>query len=89
MLERAGMGENSSISALYTVLAEDDSGSDPTAEEVRGILDGHMILSREIAARNHYPLIDVLGSLSRVMPQMVPESYVQAAARSRADGQAP
>jgi type III secretion protein N (ATPase) len=83
LLERAGMGETGSITALYTVLAEDDSGSDPIAEEVRGILDGHMILSREIAAKNQYPAIDVLGSLSRVMPQVVPDAYVQAAARIR------
>ncbi|MGF6768166.1 type III secretion protein N (ATPase) [Paraburkholderia sp. GAS199] len=83
LLERAGMGETGSITALYTVLAEDDSGSDPIAEEVRGILDGHMILSREIAAKNQYPAIDVLGSLSRVMPQVVPDSFVQAAARIR------
>jgi type III secretion protein N (ATPase) len=83
LLERAGMGETGSITALYTVLAEDDSGSDPIAEEVRGILDGHMILSREIAAKNQYPAIDVLASLSRVMSQVVPEQYVQAAARIR------
>ena len=77
------MGARGSITALYTVLAEDDSGSDPIAEEVRGSLDGHMILSREIAAKNQYPAIDVLGILSRVMPQVVPDAYVQAAARIR------
>ncbi|MDR3096677.1 MAG: type III secretion system ATPase SctN [Paraburkholderia sp.] len=83
LLERAGMGPTGSITALYTVLAEDESGSDPIAEEVRGILDGHMILSRDIAAKNQYPAIDVLASLSRVMPQVMPDSYVRASARIR------
>jgi type III secretion protein N (ATPase) len=83
LLERTGMGANGSITALYTVLAEDDSGSDPIAEEVRGILDGHMILSRKIAARNQYPAIDVLGSLSRVMSQIVPPEHSQANGKLR------
>lgn len=83
LLERTGMGETGSITAIYTVLAEDDSGSDPIAEEVRGILDGHMILSREIAARNQYPAIDVLGSLSRVMSQVTSQEHVDAAAHIR------
>lgn len=79
LLERTGLSEHGSITALYTVLAEDDSGSDPIAEEVRGILDGHMILSREIAAQNRYPAIDVLGSLSRVMPQVTSRAHVDTA----------
>ncbi|MCF5922200.1 EscN/YscN/HrcN family type III secretion system ATPase, partial [Xanthomonas perforans] len=83
LLERAGMGESGSITAFYTVLAEDDTGSDPIAEEVRGILDGHLILSREIAAKNQYPAIDVLASLSRVMSQIVPYDHSQAAGRLR------
>jgi ATP synthase in type III secretion protein N len=83
LLERAGMGARGSITALYTVLAEDESGGDPIAEEVRGILDGHMILSRKIAAKNQYPAIDVLASLSRVMTQVVPEAHAQAAGRLR------
>ncbi|MFP3585310.1 type III secretion system ATPase SctN [Paraburkholderia sp. SIMBA_055] len=83
LLERAGMGEHGSITALYTVLAEDESGNDPIAEEVRGIVDGHMILSREIAAKNQYPAIDVLASLSRVMPQVMTPDYVRAAGRLR------
>jgi ATP synthase in type III secretion protein N len=83
LLERTGMGARGSITALYTVLAEDESGGDPVAEEVRGILDGHMILSRRIAAKNQYPAIDVLGSLSRVMTQIVPREHADAAAALR------
>lgn len=83
LLERAGLSARGSITALYTVLAEDESGSDPIAEEVRGILDGHMILSREIAARNQYPAIDVLASLSRVMPQVTPVAHRDAAGHLR------
>jgi type III secretion protein N (ATPase) len=83
LLERTGMGATGSITALYTVLAEDDSGSDPIAEEVRGILDGHMILSRKIAAKNQYPAIDVLASLSRVMTQVVPLQHAEAAGALR------
>jgi ATP synthase in type III secretion protein N len=83
LLERTGMGAVGSITALYTVLAEDESGGDPIAEEVRGILDGHMILSRRIAAKNQYPAIDVLGSLSRVMTQIVPPEHVEMAGTLR------
>lgn len=78
ILERAGMGEAGSITAIYTLLAEDDTGSDPITEEVRGIVDGHIVLSRKIAARGQYPAIDVLASLSRVMSQVVPEWHQQA-----------
>jgi type III secretion protein N (ATPase) len=83
LLERAGLSKDGSITALYTVLAEDESGGDPIAEEVRGILDGHMILSREIAARNQYPAIDVLGSLSRVMPQVTSREHMERAGHVR------
>ncbi len=83
LLERTGMGATGSITALYTVLAEDESGGDPIAEEVRGLLDGHMILSRRVAARNQYPAIDVMGSLSRVMSQVVPKDHSAAAGAVR------
>jgi type III secretion protein N (ATPase) len=83
LVERAGVGAEGSSTALYTVLYEDESGSDPISEEVRGILDGHMILSRKIAARNQYPAIDVLGSLSRVMSQIVPKSHQADAGKLR------
>jgi ATP synthase in type III secretion protein N len=83
LLERAGMGRDGSITALYTVLAEDEEGGDPVSEEVRGILDGHMILSRKIAARNRYPAIDVLASLSRVMPQIASPEHCSGAGRLR------
>ncbi|MGI4858675.1 MAG: type III secretion system ATPase SctN [Janthinobacterium lividum] len=83
LLERAGTGATGSITALYTVLAEDESGSDPVTEEVRGILDGHLILSRDIAARNRYPAIDILNSLSRVMPQIVTPEHLAGASRMR------
>jgi type III secretion protein N (ATPase) len=77
------MGARGSITALYTILYEDESGGDPISEEVRGILDGHMILSRKIAAKNQYPAIDVLGSLSRVMSQIVPRAHQASAGKMR------
>lgn len=83
LLERAGKSELGSITALYTILAEDDSGSDPIAEEVRSILDGHLVLSRAIAAKNRYPAIDVLGSLSRVMNDIMPADQIQQAGHIR------
>ncbi len=83
MLERVGNNDKGSITAFYTVLMEDEDSADPVAEEVRSILDGHIYLSRKLAAENHYPAIDVLNSVSRVMNQLVDEEHLQLAASSR------
>ncbi|OQX38936.1 MAG: EscN/YscN/HrcN family type III secretion system ATPase [Oceanospirillales bacterium LUC14_002_19_P2] len=83
LMERAGMSDKGSITALYTVLVEGDDMTEPVADETRSILDGHIILSRKLAAANHYPAIDVLASTSRVMNNIVPEEQQQAAGRIR------
>jgi len=83
LLERAGQGERGSITAVYSVLTEGEDDSDPIAEEVRSILDGHIVLSRKLAAANHYPAIDVLASVSRVMSAVASPEHAQAAGRLR------
>ncbi len=83
LFERAGNNEHGSITAFYTVLAEDEDGGDPIVEEVRSILDGHIVLSRKLAAAYHYPAIDVLTSLSRTMPRVVDETHLRAAGQLR------
>jgi type III secretion protein N (ATPase) len=81
LLERTGQGPNGSITALYTVLVEGGDMEEPIADEVRGILDGHVVLERAVAARGWYPAVDVVNSLSRVMGKCVSPEH-DAAARA-------
>lgn len=83
LMERAGQSDKGSITALYTVLVEGDDMTEPVADETRSILDGHIILSRKLAAANHYPAIDVLASTSRVMNAITPREHKTAAGRLR------
>jgi ATP synthase in type III secretion protein N len=83
LLERTGQSARGSITALYTVLVAGGDMEEPIADEVRGILDGHVILSRDIAARNQWPAIDVLPSLSRLMNTVAEPEHRAAAARLR------
>lgn len=79
LLERSGNNNSGSITAFYTVLEEDEETSDPISEEVKSILDGHILLSREIAEKGHYPPIDPLASASRVFRAIVDDTQLQAA----------
>ena len=85
LVERSGNGVagSGSITAIYTVLTEGDDPQDPIADAARGILDGHIVLSRELAEAGHYPAIDVERSISRVMTQVSPPKHVDAARRFR------
>lgn len=83
-LERAGSNENGTITGLYTVLVEGDDFNEPISDTARSILDGHIMLSRSIAHKNHYPAIDVLQSISRVMNNVVSNEHKEAAGKIRA-----
>ena len=83
LLERAGTGPEGAITGLFTVLVDGDDMNDPIADAVRSILDGHIVLTRELATQNHYPAIDVLGSVSRLNRDLLPPERLQLTAAGR------
>ena len=83
LLERAGTSATGSITGIYTVLVDGDDMNEPIADAVRSILDGHIVLSRKIAAQNHFPAIDVMPSVSRVMNEVVSPEHLKAAQQMR------
>jgi len=83
LIERSGLSEKGSITAFYAVLVESDDLEEPIADEVRGVLDGHIVLSRALANRGRFPAIDVLSSLSRLMNRVVDTTHYEAAQKLR------
>lgn len=83
LLERSGNSDKGTMTGLYTVLVEGDDFNEPVSDTVRGILDGHILLSRALAQKNHFPAIDVLGSISRVMIDVTSKEHMEAAGKTR------
>ncbi len=83
LLERAGCSDKGSITGFYTVLVEGDDIQDPIADTTRAILDGHIVLSRDLASKNHYPAVDMLGSISRLMIDITSKEHIEMSGRSR------
>jgi type III secretion protein N (ATPase) len=83
IIERSGTSTKGSVTAIYAVLVEGEMADDPIAEEVQSLTDGHFILSRKLAVKNHFPAIDVLASLSRVMDDLVTDDHKASAGEAR------
>ena len=79
LIERLGCSATGSITGILTVLVENDDLNDPVADSARSLLDGHIVLSRKLADRGHYPAVDILASISRLMPAVVSEEHRAAA----------